>query len=601
MSMSFLSPSRLLVGLAGLALLAGAAVAQANGAKAPAPTSADVVLRGTKDLANALLLAAGGVPRPGAEKPPTVLYLLEPYSNVLENEAKIAAAFRALDRRYPLGSARFRLGVLGRTPGEAVESPGLLAPRLAKALRDPGTSPADEGLFAAVRRAAAACVGPGRIVLVVDELFEEDEDLEACLTTLVSRELRLSVLAPEAGFGRAWQEPYLRRLASQRGLIRTVTLSPFENAETKLARWRSGDVAWPHQPGTWRILNHLDWPWNDEFELRPAKSQVSYGRAALPSSFGAWGLSRAAAVTGGRYVLWSWKSSPAAGPTYDDVRCDRYAPDLRSRAEIFADADRRPLARVLLEAWNALSGDDASLLSVKPPVQRGRATAMTPAPYDGAVLAACFQERSDRDRFVGRVAKTAKVLEQLEKKLAAALAASPADRDAIDRRYAADVDLLRHLCLHQRFALGEAARTAAEDIPNDAWDGREYPGLVPSLLVPASDLGHRLVTSLPGMLRDAALFEHLKADRAAFLERYRGTPFAEIVARHYIATAATAICGTGRPYRPPPGARSGSNSGAGKTQGGGGAPPRPAAPGSSGGGGGTTGGSGGGGSGGGGG
>lgn len=585
-----------------VACLASSSVAYAG--SAPQKTSAEVTVRGMKDLKSAVRLAVGA-PVAKGEKLPTVLFVVEPTEDTAKAEAKFAAAFHELDKAFPAGTARFRLAALGEAPSAPVATAGALVPTLAKmfkaAVGDAAAAAAAAAeptdLIAALRKAASAAEGPGRMVYIADRRFEEDAGIEALIETLTRRNLRFTAIAPEAGFGRAWGEGFLvqklRRGVPSPLYSDRIGLSPFGPVD-QTPPWRGGDTAWPHLPGEWRTLSGMDWPFNDEYELRPAKSPVSYGRAPLPSSFGPYGLSRVAAATGGRYVIFGWTTSPAAGPAYDDVRCDRYAPDLRSRADILADLARRPLASALLDVWATVAGDEAVLVGVRPPVDRGNPERMKPTTYGGTVLAACFQERSDRDQFVDRVRKVSRTLIEKEKLLADAMAASPPDRDAVDRRYYADADLLRYILMLTRFSIGEAALTAVESIPPDAWDGREYPGLTASILWPASDLGHRLVSSLPGEVRDPVLFEALKAERAAFIERYRGTPFGETVERHFLATAAVAVCGTGKPYRPPPGGRNGSKSDKGKTDGGGKPPPRPAAPGSTGGGGGTTGGGGGG-------
>ncbi len=570
---------------------------------APPKTSAEVTVRGMKDLKSAVRLAVGA-PVAKGEKLPTVLFVVEAGVDTAKAEPKFVEAFRELDKTFPAGTARFRLAALGDAPGPPAATATALLANLSKIFKSAATanvagaaeSPVETpDLIAALRKAVSATDGPGRVVFIADRRFEEDTGVEGLIETLLRRNLRFTAIAPEAGFGRAWGDAYLvpklRRGVPSLLYSDRVGLSPFGPSDQS-PPWRGGDTAWPHLPGHWRTLSGLNWPFNDDYELRPSKSPLVYGRAPLPSSFGSYSLSRVAAATGGRYVIFGWTTSPAAGPAYDDVRCDRYAPDLRSRADIFADVARRPLARALVDVWATVAGDEAALVGVRPPVDRGNPERMKPTPYGGNVLAACFQERSDRDQFVDRVRKVSRTLLEKEKLLAEAMAASPPDRDAVDRRYYADADLLRYILLLTRFSIGEAALTAEESIPTDAWDGRAYPGLVASLLVPASDLGHRLIASLPGDVRDPVLFETLKAERSAFIERYRGTPFAETVERHFIATAAVAVCGTGEPYRPPPGGRNGSKSDKGKTDGGK-PPPRPAAPGSTGGGGGTTGGSGG--------
>ena len=80
----------------------------------------------------------------------------------------------------------------------------------------------------------------------------------------------------------------------------------------------------------------------------PATALQAY-RYPLPSSFGPYALSRAAAETGGRYVLWSWNRTGRTTLLYDDVRCDLLAPDLRDRETIRADAIKRPLPGAIIK------------------------------------------------------------------------------------------------------------------------------------------------------------------------------------------------------------------------------------------------------------
>jgi hypothetical protein len=548
------------------------------------PTAAEVVVRGTKTLDAALLLATSG-PAPKANAAATATLVFDATPSVVAAKPRLIAALRALDTR-PTSASRWRAAVLGKPPGPVKERPSELAADLERLLAQP--APPTNDTLGALRASLETGTPPGVVVYVADTAFEDDSGAETLADLLRSRGVRFNVVGPEAAFGRAWYDARFNVVAVDRGggVGRPgAGRAPFGPQDPQ-APWRGGDTAYPHLPPYWNNLGVPNWPWPDGFST-----------GIIPSSFGSYPLSRVAVATGGRYVLWGWTASASNdGPVYDDAQCDRFAPDLRPRAVIAEDAQRRPLARALNAAWRAVAGERASFAYVTPPFDDRGPARLERIPWRG-VLRTCFNEKYVRDDFVAAAHEVGRALAEEERLLAAALKQGPARRDAVDRRYAADIDLLRYALLLHRFTLGEAA-LVAQEIGDDGWDGTELPGVGSLILVPAKSAPPRAGLPKPpapklGRPRDEALFAEVLAAREALLKNYAGTPYAEIVLRAPVYSGARTVCGTNVAPKGPREQSKSSKKNTDATPKGGDKPARPSTPGSSGAGGGTTGGGGG--------
>jgi len=245
---------------------------------------------------------------------------------------------------------------------------------------------------------------------------------------------------------------------------------------------------------------------------------------------------RLAALTGGRYVLWSWNPSGRSTVNYDYGRCDRFPPDLRSRGAILAEVPRRPLARAMLDVWHRIADRRVGLARITPPIAKDR---VSPREMEEARSDCCFcmswrDEAQHRD-FLRDVTRVLKALDGCIATLDAAIEHTPERPDDIDLRLLADAHLFRHVLVVQRFSLGEAV-AVARHLPADAWD---HPDLYPALfcdefLLRGSD--PEKVIPRTKRIFDPEQAERVTEDRKFMLRRYRGTPFGETVARNEVVT-----------------------------------------------------------------
>jgi hypothetical protein len=304
----------------------------------------------------------------------------------------------------------------------------------------------------------------------------------------------------------------------------------------------------------------------------------------VPSGFGAYGLMRAAGLTGGCYVLWGWTKGDTAPVKYDYGKCDLLGPDLRSRAEIFADLVHRPLGFALLQAWAALADSTPGIASVAPPVKAGVPQRLE---FNSSlVLLGIFEKPAERDERVAEAKAALPTLDRVRATLEGAIRDAGDPKDDVDRRYRADAHLLVHALQTIRFEAAEFVK-GCEAIPKEAWKAgpKKTPDLQNEQFVVDAEDDEPVKRRTEAHPYDADAADAIVKARTEFLERYRGTPFGAIVAKNSVWTYhLDTIDLTGTAYVDVPRSGKGSSTGGGPKT-----PPPPPSGGSAGGGGPTTG------------
>ncbi|MHC4225708.1 MAG: hypothetical protein ACYSUN_17090 [Planctomycetota bacterium] len=477
-------PGRIVAWIAGLLCLA--AVARSEPANA-----AQVVVRGKRTLHDAML--AGLRPLMATRTGPVpvaVVVDVTPYT--ADDQERIHLTLQRLLVTLP-GIRDLTLARLGKPPTKAGDL-------FAKASNVTST-------ILALRRSLRGFRERGGCVLyLADWHFEDDEDLERLIKDLRRRQQGLSVIGSEACFGRGWNDGFFPpHRSAERPYDERIGRDPF-GPRRPGAPWHGGETAFPHLPC---YFHSAGWQtrfpaerrapprtWEDHRKGRPGSGgrhedvRERLGADALdmeaaetyayplPSGFGPYGLMRAAAETGGRYVIWSWNPEGRSLVRYRYDRCDLFAPDLKSRVEILRDVKSRPLARALLEAWHAVANDKVAIAGMTPPLDErdGVSTEMveTRGRYG---LSWSWYNHGDHARFLKSAEQMIDACLRAEEILTKAVDRGPAD--PADRRYLADAELFRHTLLVHRFCFGEA-KGAASRLPKNAWrDRNRTPGLDP--------------------------------------------------------------------------------------------------------------------------
>ena len=201
-------------------------------------------------------------------------------------------------------------------------------------------------------------------------------------------------------------------------------------------------------------------------------------RFPLPSSFGPYGLMRAAGVTGGRYVLFSWNPSGRKTVQYEYSRCNLFPPDLRSRKAILRDLRDNPWARSMLAAWWTLAKARVEVLEQLPPLRENLRSAcrMDRTPHV-AWIPTSWDGPGEQKQCVRLATQAAEVLDQALKILDGGLADGGEPQTDIDQRHHAEALLFRHAVRVARFELRETA-DVAKDVKRSAFKKKnESPGI----------------------------------------------------------------------------------------------------------------------------
>ena len=558
-------PVLLLPVLLGFSLRAAAPVRAAPGGAVPAARS--VVVRGRTRLADAIAAAFGGGAHT-ARGPAAIVLDVTPHTRAALEQLR--EAFGALRHHAALPS-RWRIARLGDPFSPALSKPDRLVALLPVLLK---RDTVERDTVGALRRSLKSLKERGGTLLyLADWRFEDEHDLEALVRDLAGKEMRFGVVGSEAAFGRAWNDGIadprdrfangfsIESMSDVKKLYdESIGRRPFGPFDRK-APWRGGDSAYPHAPYRWS-----ERLWTTEF--RP--SELSFGKGGvrdladagsmedllerlgrgpkisssgvsrsfpLPSGFGPHGLMRAAAVRGGRYVLWSWNPEHRVSIRYDYARVNRYGPDLRSRADVRRNVPHQPAAVALLKAWERI-GDklDAVAAHTAPLGPSGSGPRSIDLLERSAVSLPTGWPYRDQHRDFLRKAGPWKAaakegIEILERGIARA--GDPEDSPA--RRYKADAELMRHVLQVLHFELAEAIAVAS-DLPDDAWkDDERYPGIIPTVWILRGDDPADIRTT-DVTLRDAKAGERVRDARREHLRRYRGTPFGLQVAGNTVET-----------------------------------------------------------------
>ncbi|MHC4941038.1 MAG: hypothetical protein ACYTHK_19040 [Planctomycetota bacterium] len=528
----------------GICLLFCAALASAD----DLPHARDVVVRRSPSLEHAIRVAAAPSRRHGlAPGEVAIIVDVTPYTAKSE-QSLVRAILKLPGRSAPIRA--WRIAPLGGSLRHAYRSPSDAARELPRILSKP--TPSRNTMRDLASTVASFGSRGGRIVYLADWHFEDDDGVERFVRLLRRRGHVFSVVGSEAAFSRGWNDgffPSRRQQALQSGDRRydvRIGRDPF-GPRDRDAPWHGGDTAFPHLPSYFGGA-----PWHGEFATRREpdgpvledlrerlretrkRSTGEGGAYPLPSSFGPYGLMRAAAMTGGRYVLWSFNRSGRSNVEYDYGRCNRFAPDLRARRAILADYARRPLARALLDAWHVVSGRRVGLARVTPPIDSD-SLAPRPMKLTEGRCPGCFafQSRSELQALLQSMPRVLEGIDRGIRILDRAIGRNPGRRDAVDARLFADAQLLRHILAVQRFSLGEVYEIAGR-IRDDAWDKPDRTPCIfrEDFLLPGADPAH--VAPRTRHVFDLERGEALAAERRLLLQRYAGTPFGETVARNAV-------------------------------------------------------------------
>jgi hypothetical protein len=557
----------------------------AQGGPGAAPDATHVVVRGKKDLGDALDAALHPLLEKRPDRP--VLFVVDVSPNVKEKLASFAGALRSLDARYPhVGS--WRLASLGATSAAEGTKASDLAPALPERLQ--AETPVVSTLDALARTIKKAGERASAVVYVNDWRFEDEADLEGFLRGLQRGGDALSVVGTEAAFERGWNDGFVpieeQALDNPKGFSeqqyqKGVGRSPFGRPDHD-APWHGGDTAYPHMPYRWQTylwqfeFTEFDFtdaegdgepdlagllggdgkpPDYEELKKRlkglegkdgpdplPGKPEPPRDDAnrkfPLPAAYGPYGLMRVAGVTGGRYVLWSWNPGGRRQVHYEYSRCNMFPPDLRPRRDILRALHGDALAAALLRAWCALEAASGKVLQHTAPL---KSNLRTPRSIDafpfgkGGTLALTWEHKGEWRQFQREAGSALEALDKAAKLLDGALADTPAvPDDPLQRRLRADAELLRHVVRVARFEIAEGL-AASKSLPRDAWTRADQtPGVIDKVWISAGYDPEKIRTQ-PMQHADPKAAAAVLAERKALLTRYRGTPFAEVVGLNDVA------------------------------------------------------------------
>lgn len=331
-----------------LALLAARAAAQEEAL----PTAASVTQRGRSlDRIFDMVLAGES----GRQDEPRALTFLLDVTPSFERAELPATLFAAMERQAEaLASTRIGIARVGR-PARMLLAPTDDFAAVRRAVREVCREPSQrfQNVYEDLRRVLVTMgrqEGRREIVLVSFENGDLEDDLERTVAELEKDDVRFSAIAREAFLSDTYW--VFRRQWTPRGTVLTGAEGAF-----------------------------VELPWGLRY-------QGPMGNLFAPSGFGMYGISRMAAVTGGRVFLF-YPAPPAAhrcvhpklgfcpfcdgdhepqDEAYQAHRLRELAPLLGSRREVMHAMAGDPYGRAVLEAWEDLSRNQ--LCYSRPSVRR---------------------------------------------------------------------------------------------------------------------------------------------------------------------------------------------------------------------------------------
>jgi hypothetical protein len=289
----------------------------------------------------------------------------------------------------------------------------------------------------------------------------------------------------------------------------------------------------------------------DPFPVPGSSITVEYlRRFPLPSAFGPYGLLRATAQTGGRYVIFSWNPKGRQKVRYEYPRCDLFPPDLRSRKEILADLAQRPVAVAAMRAWEALAKARCDVVEHTAPLEGARTPRSIDSIEDDVHLSLSWENRGEYELFLRAAERASEATAAAAEVLAKALEGREDPSDPVDRRWVAAAHLFLHALEVTHFEVSEALTCAKKDVPAKAWSGADRerrPGLTPRVCIAAGRKAEKLAGEAAF---DGPALQRVFDARRRHLERYRGTPFAEVTAFNAVQTYRFGWWHLGKPVAP---------------------------------------------------
>ena len=349
---------------------------------APAPNAREVVVRGSKSLANALAQCVGRAKAPSSG----ALVVVDVTAGTKAAQAEIAEALASLSAMANRPTA-WQVAALGGKSSSVVADPAALAAPLTEALaRKPEAARDTLGLLRKTLKGSSATL----VVYLAHAHFEDDVDLEGFVADALRAKRTLTVIGPEAAFERPWND-VVADSSQWRGLVRTPPGQgnrPW-GPEDPAAPWHGGDTAAPLLPWTFYDT------WGLEFHLRSA-AEAAWRRASLelrsaparppdptqdPDGFDRWVRRHVMppdrAAEPEAYRAWLDALGPPPAATADDATFDVWWARLLTSAPSVERG--RPDPRALLD--RALRPSRVPLPSAFPPYGLARATGATGGCY----------------------------------------------------------------------------------------------------------------------------------------------------------------------------------------------------------------------------
>ena len=546
------------------------------------PDAASVVVRRKQrvDEAFAVALEAAVLARGDREtKPFPVAFIVDPTPRLATWAPYLGKALGRLDKNIDQ-VATWHVASLGDKFGKPAKSVAEAAAQLSASASSDETI---KNTTLALRESIKSLRRKGALVIyLADEHFEDDWELEKLVADVTKSKLVFCAIGPEGAYGRGWNDGMIRAWEkAPTGIGRDywpdIGRDPFGRGSAT-APWHGGDICAPlvpydfspfewstefdvgdigHRvPDTDKLSESLDElaELDDEERLKRMKELMGLGEskpvalpadeygpagdvshvvtdreAPLPSGFGPYGLSRLAAVSGGRYITFGWNRIRVPSVSYDYGRLNLYGPDLRDREAIAEHIRENAVARAGLEAWAALAAWGDDFTHTTPPltgkqVNVSETISVLPPNFD---LHAGWSKLNERDEWLEKASEAESALRAVRERLQRVLEGKPEDSPSWQRRYELEAERALHI-LDARLLRLSAGIEIARAIPRSAWETKKTRVYLGNTLwidrVRSGELTFRVEASVvPEGCREAAA--EFEARHRRLLEAYQGTPW----------------------------------------------------------------------------